>query len=313
MNNHAEKKFSYFLGESALLFMTLIWGGTFVVVKESLSDISSMLFITIRFIIASIVIVFVLIVKNHKINKQDFFAGILLGIFLFLGFIFQTAGLKYTTASKSGFITGSLVVIVPFLQFFIEKKVPTKGAVIGTILVFIGIVFLSSSGTSISDFIKELGSNFNFGDTLTLICALFFALHVVYMDIISPKHDFWVLFVSQLISVAILSFFVSIFFHILSIETVKIKFTNNLLIGILYTSLLATCVNFGLQTKFQKLVSPTKAAIIYSFEPIFAAIFAFFILKEKFSNFGLLGSFLIFTGLIISEIFDSFSSKFLKS
>ncbi|MEJ5351067.1 MAG: DMT family transporter [Melioribacteraceae bacterium] len=313
MNNSKEKKSTHFLGEGALLLMTIIWGGTFVIVKESLHDISSMLFVSIRFGVAALIISAYLFFKNYKINKQAFLSGIFLGLFLFFGFMFQTIGLKYTTATKSGFITGSLVVMVPFLQMLIEKKIPSKGALIGTLLVFIGILFLSSGGSSIKNFLSELGKTFNIGDTFTLICALFFALHVVYMDIISPKHDFWILFVSQLISVSVFAFLMSLIFHFSALELIKIKLTSNLWSGLLYTSLLATCVNFGLQTKFQKLVSPTKAGIIYSFEPIFAAIFAFFILNEKFTNFGLLGSVLIFSGLIVSEIFDFVYSNFFNN
>lgn len=313
MDNSKEKKSTHFLGEGALLLMTIIWGGTFVIVKESLHDISSMLFVSIRFGVAALIISAYLFFKNYKLNKQAFLSGIFLGLFLFLGFMFQTIGLKYTTATKSGFITGSLVVMVPFLQMLIEKKIPSKGALIGTLLVFIGILFLSSGGSSIKNFLSELGKTFNIGDTLTLICALFFALHVVYMDIISPKHDFWILFLSQLISVSVFAFLMSLIFHFSSLELIKIKLTSNLWSGLLYTSLLATCVNFGLQTKFQKVVSPTKAGIIYSFEPIFAAIFAFFILNEKFTNFGLFGSALIFSGLIVSEIFDFVYSNFFNN
>lgn len=313
MGNSKERKSTHFLGEGALLLMTIIWGGTFVIVKESLHDISSMLFISIRFGVAALIISVYLLFKKHKLNKNAFLSGIFLGVFLFMGFMFQTIGLNYTTATKSGFITGSLVVMVPFLQMLIEKKIPSKGALIGTLLVFTGILFLSSGGNSIKNFLSELGKTFNLGDTLTLICALFFALHVVYMDIISPKHDFWILFAAQLISVSVFAFLMSLIFHFTSIEFIKIKLTSNLWIGLLYTSLLATCVNFGLQTKFQKVVSPTKAGIIYSFEPIFAAIFASFILNEKFTNFGLLGSALIFSGLIVSEVFDFVYSNFFNN
>ncbi len=311
MNKSKEKKSTHYLGEGALLLMTIIWGGTFVIVKEALNDISSMLFIAIRFSISSLLVSLFLLIKKYKINKKTFLSGIFLGTFLFFGFLFQTAGLKYTSATKSGFLTGSLVVIILFLQ--LEKKIPTKGAIIGTILVFIGIIFLSSGGNSIKNFITEFGNTFNIGDILTLICALFFALHVVYMDIISPKHEFWILFFSQLIGVSIFSFITSLIFHFTSLEFYRINLTTNLWIGIMYTSLLATCVNFGLQTKYQKVVSPTKAGIIYSFEPVFAAIFAFFLLNEKFSNFAVLGSSLIFLGLIVSEIFDTVYSNFFNN
>lgn len=248
----------------------------------------------------------ILIIKKHRIVKEAILPGLFLGVFLFLGFVLQTIGLKHTSATKSGFITGSLVVMIPFLQMIIEKKLPSRGALIGTVFVFIGILFLSSGDSSITTFLGNLGATFNLGDGLTLACALFFAVQVVYMDIFSPKYDFWVLFVVQLLSVSILALIVAFVFHFTSLEIIYVNYTGNLLTGFLYTILLATCINFGLQTKYQKLVSPTKAGIIYSFEPIFAALFAFFLLSEKITNFGLVGCILIFSGLIITEIFDTF-------
>lgn len=295
-----------YLGEAALLLMTIIWGGTFPIVKESLNDISSMLFVAIRFGIASIIIFIILLIKKYRFTKTALMPGIFLGALLFSGFLFQTNGLKITSATKSGFITGTLVVMVPLFQTIIEKKVPSIGSQIGTVLVFIGLLFLSSGGSSITSFISELGSSFNFGDVLTLICAAFFALHVVYMDIISPKYDFWILFILQMLTVSTLSLISSFVLDVATIETYFINYTPDLLTGILYTSLLATCINFGLQTKFQKIVNPTKAGIIYSFEPIFAALFAFFLLSEKITNFGFVGSLLIFLGLIVSEALDSY-------
>jgi drug/metabolite transporter (DMT)-like permease len=301
-----KNKFSpaHFIGEGALLLMTIIWGGTFVIVKEALNDITPMLFIAVRFSIASLLVFTFLLFKRYTLNSSALRSGFLLGFFLFLGFAFQTAGLKYTTATKSGFITGSLVVMIPALQLLIEKKKPTKGALIGTALVFVGIIFLSSGSAAPSSFLAEFGQDFNTGDYLTLICALFFALHVVYMDILSPGRDFWLLFFSQLITVAALAWITAIFFHSVSFESLYLNVNGNLINGILYTSVLATFVNFGLQTKFQKEVSPTKAGIIYSFEPIFAALFAYFLLSEKISNFGAIGGVFIFGGLIISEIYD---------
>ncbi|MEW5843226.1 MAG: DMT family transporter [Bacteroidota bacterium] len=309
MNKLPQKTISKYFGESALLLMTLIWGATFVIVKESLNDISSTLFIAFRFAIAAGVLTVIMLIRKNKIDRKSVLPGMFLGLLLFLGFATQTIGLKNTSATKSGFITGSLVVMVPIFQMIIEKRMPTKGAVIGTILVFIGIVFLSSGGSSITNFLNELGANFNFGDGMTLICAMFFAVHVVYIDIISSKNDFWTILIAQLATVSMLSFIASFVFAGVSYEGFHVSFTKYLLFGLLYTSLLATLLNLGLQTKFQKVVSPTKAGIIYSFEPIFAAMFAFFLLNEKISNFGLAGGALIFLGLIASEVFDSIFSK----
>jgi len=308
MDKHSKYYYKY-TAEAALVLMTIIWGGTFVIVKESLNDISSMLFIAIRFAIASSILFLLLFIKKVKLDKKTILPGIILGVFLFSGFFFQTIGLKLTTATKSGFITGTLIVFIPFVQIMVEKKFPTKGALLGISLVFLGMMFLSSGGSSITTFISELGTSFNLGDALTLICAVFFAVHVVYIDVYSPKYNFWLLLTTQLTTVAVLGFTASLFFSGFSIEAIHIDLTKYLVFGLLYTSLLATLVNVGLQTRFQKVVSPTKAGIIYSFEPIFAALFAFFLLGEKISNFGLLGCALIFLGLIVAELFDSYFER----
>jgi len=295
--------------ESVLLFITLLWGATFVIVKESLHDISSMLFISSRFIIASAILFIILLVRKQKFVKSAVAPGIFLGIFLYLTFVFQTIGLKYTSATNSGFITGSSVVIVPFLQFFIQKKKPSKGAVFGTILVFFGILFLSSGGNSIGMFLNQFGKNFNIGDFLTMGCALSCAFHIVYIDKISSVHDNWILLITQLITVGVLALITGILFAAFSIEPLRITFTNNLFFGIFYTSIFTTLVTIGLQTKFQKNVTPAQAGVIYSFEPIFAAVFAFFLLGEKISMFGWVGCALIFTGLILSMTLDPEMSK----
>ncbi len=296
---------SKYLGESALLIVTLFWGATFVIVKESLNDISSMLFIAFRFTIAGLLFAPFLFKKHIKFTLSAVLSGGLLGFLLFGGFATQTVGLKYTLATKSGFITGSSVVMIPIFQTLIEKRLPTKGAILGTFFVLVGILFLSSGGNSIFTFLQTLGSNFNFGDGLTLICAVFFALYVVYLDLISKKHDFLLLLFMQIAVTGVLSFITALLFGFSNIEPIKIDFSNNLIFGLLYTAIFATLITTALQTKYQKLITPTKAGIIFSFEPIFAAIIAFFAINERITIFGLVGGLLIFIGLLTSELRQS--------
>lgn len=304
--NSTEPTGRKYLAEGALLLATLIWGGTFVIVKESLNDSSPMLFITLRFALASVLLLPFIYKRRKLFTKELLLGSMLVGVFLFLGFATQTVGLKYTTASRSGFITGTTVVIVPILQLLIEKRPPTLGAMIGTLLVFLGLTFLSSGGNSIYTVFTELGTNFNWGDFLTLLCAVFFAFQIVFIDIVSRKYDFWLLMFVQLSTVAVLAFFATLFFEITSIESIKLIPTDYLLFGLLYTGILATLINISIQTKFQKEVTPTKAGIIFSFELVFAALFAFFLLNEKITNFGIVGGALIFMGLLVSEAYDTF-------
>ena len=289
--------------EAVLIFVTLLWGATFVIVKEALNDIASMAFIAMRFFIAGI---FLLpFMRGKSFDKKSIQAGIFLGFLLFAGFATQTVGLKFTSATKSGFLTGTAVIMVPLLQIIIEKRPPTKGVIFGTILVMIGISFLSSGGNSILNLFEDIGKNFNFGDLLTLICAFFFALYIIYLDIETSEYDFWILLLMQIITTAILAVVFLGLFSSVKIEPFKLNITTNLIWAVLYTSIFATLITTALQTKYQKFVTPAKAGIIFSFEPIFSAIFAFFILGEKITNFGYFGAGLIMMGLLVSELYEN--------
>jgi len=309
MNNSFYEKYK---GEVNLLIVTLLWSATFVIIKGALEDISSMLFIGLRFLIAGIILLPIVIRRKLDWKNAKIIPPIILGVLLFLGFATQTVGLKFTSATKSAFLTGSAVAIIPFLQLIIEKKKPKTGPIIGVVVVLIGILFLSG-GNSIMTLLKDIVTNFNFGDFLTLICAFFFALYVVYLDMISSKYIFWMLLIVQIGVSAFLAFSTAIVFDLINYEQLRIEFTSQLSFGIIYTSIFATLFTTTLQTKYQKLVSPTKAGIVYSFEPIFAAIIAFFFLSERISAFGLLGAVLIFVGLIISETCDGFIKSIRKS
>jgi len=171
-------------------------------------------------------------------------------------------------------------------------------------LVLIGISFLSSGGSSILSLLNDIGTNFNLGDFLTLICALFFALYIIYLDIETSKHDFWILLFLQFITATFLGGISLFVFSAVNLEPIKVDLTQNLIFAIAYTSIFATLIATALQTKYQKNVTPAKAGIIFSFEPVFSAIFAFLILGEIITNFGYLGAALIMLGLLVSELYE---------
>ena len=295
-----------YTGEAALLFNTLIWGGTFALIKNALIDISPMLFLGFRFSIAALIFLPFVYKYLKQTNRKTLIAGSILGLFYFSGFAAQTFGLNLTSATKSGFITGTFVIFIPILQLIIEKRKPKWFNVIGVILVLIGLVLLSSNQENALSFFQQIGSDFNLGDLLTLICALLFAFQVVYVDVFTKKYDYLPMVFVQLLITGLGGFLFSFFFSAAGLENLKFTFNNNVIISLIYTSIFASIIATVIQLKFQKSVSPTKAGIIYSIEPIFAAVFAYFLLSEKISNFGLIGCILIFIGLIVSE---SFSSK----
>lgn len=291
-----------YFGEGALLFNTLIWGGTFALIKSAFEDISPSLFLALRFSIATLLLLPFIFKVLRNVNKQTIIAGSVLGIFYFTGFAAQSVGLNLTTATKSGFITGTFVVFIPILQLIIEKRIPKWFNVLSVVLVLLGLIMLSSRGENVIEFLSQLGSDFNLGDFLTLICALLFAFQVVYVDVFTKKYDYLPMVFIQLLITGLGGFLLTGIFSVTGIEIVKFNFTNNIIFALFYTSVFASILATIIQLKFQKNVSPTKAGIIFSIEPIFAAIFAYFLLNEKISNFGLIGCVLIFAGLIISEV-----------
>jgi drug/metabolite transporter (DMT)-like permease len=294
-----------YTGEVALIFNALIWGGTFALIKNALTDVSTLLFLGLRFGLATLIFLPFVYPSLKKTNKKTIIAGSILGLFYFAGFTTQTLGLNITSATKSGFITGTFVIFIPILQFLIEKRKPKWFNVIGVIFVLIGLIMLSSKGNNAIEFFKQLGSDFNLGDLLTLICAILFAFQVVYVDVFTKKYDYLPMVFIQLLITGLGGFLLTFILSATSVEQVKFVMNSNVIISILYTAIFASILATIIQLKYQKTVSPTKAGIIFSIEPIFAVIFAYFLLTEKISKFGLIGCVLIFMGLIVSEVFSS--------
>ncbi|OGU72415.1 MAG: hypothetical protein A2V93_12070 [Ignavibacteria bacterium RBG_16_34_14] len=292
-----------YLPETLLMLNTVIWGATFVIIKSALTDISPLLFISVRFLFATIILLPFAFKIFRNINKETFLGGLLLGFLYFAGFSTQTIGLNYTTATKSAFITGTFIIFTPLFQILIERRPPSRGVIIGIFMALIGLIFLTSTGDSLLAVFSEINQNFNIGDFFTLICAIVFSLYLVYLDIISKKSDYKLLVFLQISVTGVCGILFSLLFTVWEVEKVHFNFNYNLFFAILYTSVLATVLTTTIQTMYQKFVTPSIAGIILSFEPIFAAVFAFFMLNEKISNFGLIGCLLIFCGLIISEIY----------
>jgi len=296
--------FSKAKAQAGLFSNTLIWGGTFTIIKQALGELSPMAFVSSRFLLASLVMLPFFASPLFKAGKKQYIQASVLGILLYLGYITQTVGLLTTTATKSAFITGTFVVFTPLFQTMLEKRMPSFANILAIVLAGFGIVFLSSKGASFFGILQEVRTNFSVGDFLTLICAVTYALYIVYLDMISDSMDYRFLTYWQILLTAILSILTLPLLHFTGIEPIRFSFQPISIGAILYTAIFATVLTTIVQTKFQRAVSPTRASLIFSMEPIFAAIFAFFILGEKISPFGYLGSVFIFSAVLISEFFS---------
>ncbi|MTI80109.1 MAG: DMT family transporter [Firmicutes bacterium] len=274
----------------SLLSVAFVWGVTFVVIQDALSDITPHYFNAIRFFLAFLFLAAVYHRRFTSIDKSTFFIGVFIGIFLFSGYAFQTVGLQYTTASKSGFITGLAVVLVPVLTAFILRRMPTAYAIIGVISATVGLGLLS----------LDQGINqINFGDILTFFCALSFGLHITMVGKFAPNNDTVLLTLIQIATVTVISLIFGIF-----TETVPKaqSFTQPVWIALMVTAIPATALAYLIQNNVQKFTTPTHTAIIFTMEPVFAALTAIVLAGEVLTTKQFLGCGLILVGMLAAEL-----------
>jgi drug/metabolite transporter (DMT)-like permease len=196
-------------------------------------------------------------------------------------------GIQYTSATNAGFITGINVVLVPIFSVLIFRDPPKLPSIIGVILAFIGLFFMSGGNFS------EL----NIGDLLVLICSVVVAFHVLFTGKFAPKHNIYLLTAIQLTTTSILS----ILFFIFSDDKIT-KLNWNIFMVLTYLALFGTVYTFLMQTAMQRFTTATRTALVFTLEPVFAALFAFLIANETLNLYGWLGGALILAGMIVAEI-----------
>jgi drug/metabolite transporter (DMT)-like permease len=269
--------------------VALIWGSTFVVVQNALDAVGPLTFVAFRFIVGSALLTALFFRRVRQITRQDLLSGGLLGLWLALGYIFQTIGLQSTTSAKAGFITGLSVVIVPVLATALLRRPPGRGPVIGIVAATIGLGFLSLN--------RDL--SIQSGDLWVLGCALAFAMHITSVAYFSPRHDSIRLSLAQIAAVAVLAMGGAAGF-----ETPTLDLPVRVWGAILFTGALATALAYGLQVYVQRFTTPTHTALLFSLEPVFAAFFGWWWSQEVLGAKELVGCGLILTGMIVAELGD---------
>jgi len=276
--------------ELYLFGTTFIWGGTFVVVKIGLTDLSPVLLVAIRFSLAAVLLLLFDWRSILQIERPLIWKGSLLGFLLFLGFVLQTVGLKDTTASKSAFITGLMVIFTPFFQLSIEKRTVKTGNLIGVVIVTVGLWLLTSPN----------GNGLTRGDLLTLLCAAVFGLYIVLLGLFSKGEDPLQLTFLQMMPSAFFGW-ATVWF----LERPIWNPTAAAIGAILYCALLGNILCGYVQTRYQRDTTPTRAAIIFTIEPLWATLLAFTLIGEVIGYWGFAGGALIIAGIMISELADS--------
>ncbi|MEA3459758.1 MAG: DMT family transporter [Chloroflexota bacterium] len=282
----------------ALLLVALIWGATFVMVKEAVTNFPVFAFLALRFALAfAALLIIIWWRENSRKNKEGMpspslgrgaiRAGVLIGLLLFAGYAFQTVGLRYTSPGKAGFITGLSVAIVPLFSALLLRRSPSRSAILGVTLATVGLALLSlRDGWTIAR-----------GDAIVLGCAFAFALHIISVGAFAPRMDTLNLTAIQIATVALVSGLIS-----LATERPWPTASQAVCFAALFTGIFATSLAFAVQNAAQRFTSPTHTALIFSTEPIFAALFSYLLAGERLSGRGLVGCGLILTGMITAEL-----------
>lgn len=278
----------------ALMFCSLIWGVTFVVVKNALDESSPFVFLAGRFTIASVVMALLQTKIMARIEPQEIFAGMRLAFFMFAGYGFQTAGLQYTTASNSGFVTGSSVVLVPLLLAVFWGRRLTRWIYFGAFAALIGLYFLTVPAEGLR--------HVNRGDVLTFVAAGFYAVHIILVGEYTQEHSVRALSLIQVAGCAVMAWPLTGFSAAIHWQPVRFTGSWQLWLGIVICAVFATAIAFTVQLWAQQFTSPGHAAILFALEPVFAVITSYVVLHERLSSRAMMGAGLVVAGIVAAEL-----------
>jgi drug/metabolite transporter (DMT)-like permease len=277
--------------ELALVFNVVIWGTTFVLVKSALRGVSPVLFLALRFSLATLALMALFRgqwKRRGRVTVKMLAAGGLTGFFLFAGYLLQTLGLQLTTPPKSAFLTGLSVVMVPLLAALVYRIRPQASEVLGIVVATFGMGLMTLEGP-----IGSIGR----GDLLTFGCAVAFAAHIVTLGHFSERMGYELLSLTQVGAAALSS--LSLFWWV---ETPRIQWHPLVLWAIGITGLLATALAFTIQAWAQQYTTATRTALIYAVEPVVAWATSFVVAGETLSGRAAAGAALILGGVILVEM-----------
>ena len=278
-------KTSPVLALTALIAVTAIWGSTFVIVQNAVLRMPVMDFLAVRFAVAALVMLALRPSCLKHITRRCLLHGVWLGIAMGLGYISQTFGLLSASAAVSGFITGMFVVLTPVIAWLVLRHKINRNTWIAVFLATFGLALLSLHGWSVGT-----------GELLTLACAVFFAVHIVGLGEWSHLHETYGLTLIQISTVAVISLIAS------SPGGIMLPPDPEVWLAVGITAVLATAVAFLVQTWAQALVSPTRAAVVMTMEPVFAGIFAVALGGNQLTVRILIGAACVLAAMLIVQI-----------
>jgi drug/metabolite transporter (DMT)-like permease len=279
-----------------LVAVAFVWGATFVIVKRALLEISTTYFLALRFLLASLCLLLIFLPAFRRMPTREIWRGLrgggAVGLFLWLGFTLQTLGLKFTSAGHSGFLTGFYIVLVPLLAAAAYRRWPLARELVGIAVAASGMLVLTLPSLAA----KNANFHMNRGDLLTIGCALAFALHLLVLGHYSQRERFEAVALGQILCAALLSS------ASLTLEPPRAVWSTPVILAIAITAVLATALAFTLQTWAQQYTTPTRTALVFALEPVFALATAVLAGGEALTESALVGGGLILTGILTVEL-----------
>jgi drug/metabolite transporter (DMT)-like permease len=280
--------------DAALVVAAFFFGTTFIVVQEAVERIEPLPFLSVRFLIGAAVLGLVAHrrtalrtapqVARRPGTAGELRDGVLAGLLLLAGYVLQTVGLQYTTAATSAFITYMLVVFVPFISFATTRERPHPLTLLGVMLAVVGLVLLTGGADT----------GFGRGEVLTLGCAVAFAAHLVFLGEVAPHHDPVRLTTVQLATVGAACL-------VPAAVQGGFDLDGGALAAAAFTGVFATAVAFLAMVWAQRVVSPSRAAIILLLEPVFAALLSALV-DEPLTAAAVGGGGLILIAVLLAEV-----------
>ena len=268
-----------------LLLVTAIWGSTFVLVKDTLASVGTFGLMSIRFLLAAAILAAYVFVAKKPLGRREIAGGAAIGLFLFIGYAAQTFGLNYISATNSAFITGLLVVFVPVFSALLLRRAPERKAWLAVALAVVGLWLLTGADPSLG-----------IGEIATLVCAAGFAMEVICIEKFAKGCSMPGLVLATIATCGALSLAL-----MLPLEGVPSQVPPMAIASIAFLALFATVFAQAGQVAAQGKLGPSRTALILLAEPVFAAIFGFFMLGESLSLAQGAGAALILAGMLVAE------------
>lgn len=274
--------------ELALLGITFIWGTSFSIIKDAIAFMDSMDFLAVRFILAAAVLLILFWNKVKSSPRDDLWVGAAIGFVLWISFLLQIKGLELTSPSKSAFVTGFSVILAPLFESVVTRKLPSGWNALCALSALVGLYLLSGTPSLFP---------LDRGIFLTFLCAIGFALHMLLVGHFANHRDLTALVVMQIAVTAVAASIVS-WVH----PSPPLHFSPRIVAALFITAILATALAFFTQNWAQKHTSSSRTALIFSLEPVFAALVAYFTIHETWTRRMALGCTLIFAGILASQL-----------